>query len=76
LAGDGRAVRPVIVCPTWDSQKRRCRGGGRYGVTHFGCGRCGTQVAVSLDVWRAIGCDKDPANFMCEACSLLLEVMG
>lgn len=66
-------MRPPIVCPTWESQATRFRGGGRYGVTHFACGTCGTQVAVPLDVWRAIGCDKDPANFMCEPCAALFE---
>jgi len=62
-----------IVCPQWDSQKKRFRGGGRYGVTPLRCGRCETPVAVPLDIWRLWRFDHDRFRLLCEPCSLLVE---
>ena len=62
----------AIVCPTWDSQKSRFRGGGRYKANHTPCSRCGAKVAVPLDTWKAVRLDQD-VKFICEPCSLFLE---
>ena len=69
----GMAQQDPIVCPPWDSQKKRFRGGGRYGATPLTCSRCAVRVAVPLDIWRVWRFDRDCVRFICEQCSLFLE---
>jgi hypothetical protein len=64
------AEADLIICPQWGSQKKRFRGGGRYGVTPLHCAICATRVAVPLDIWRVWTVDHDRFKLLCEPCSL------
>jgi len=74
LGDEARVVEPeLIVCPQWDSQMERFRGGERHGVTPLPCSRCGCNVAVPLNIWKSWRYEKRRFRFLCLPCSMILE---
>lgn len=66
----------LIVCPQWDSQMKRSRGGERYRVTPLRCSRCKCRVAVPLNIWRLWRYEKERFRLLCLQCSTVLESQG
>ena len=63
--------KDYVVCPSWHSNSERSSGGKRYKAVRSKCSRCGADVAVMVDIWKALGFDKD--RVICEQCLQFLE---